>query len=625
MTGLATASAGRTTELQDAAIEISRILRDAKVDAPLRPKALAAILAAATQGPIDAQGRAALARLNRQVARALAASRLENAVRRKLIPALRLAGPDFARLGPFLPRIVGVLQGLQLNGKHASDIDFLGIFYEAFLRYGYDNNALGIVFTPRHITRFCVELLGVSASDRVVDIACGTGGFLVAAHEAMQAAPAHGPGRNCAGGIHGCDTNATVWALATLNLLFRSRGKEHSQIELGSCFEPCRRRAMRRRFTRAFLNPPFSQDAEPESDFIDATMEALAPGGRCAVVVKTGIFADDEHRDWRRDFLRQHRLLAVISLPEELFYPTAAPTSILIAEAHVPQPPDAAVLVARIWNDGFEKLKNRRVECSGCELPEVKRAFADFLAGRPERSRLATALTASKLLDGSEWSAQQWLPQPPLAEADLRSRRDEVVKEILRCVTEFPELADSLCDQFGEPWAKLPLLPNGKTAALAEFFRIENGRSAGEKHFSDGTVAYVSSGGNNNSIVRLVDCEPAETFAEGGLTVTAFGHATVQPWPFAARGNGGSSVRVLLPRFRMNFADLAWFATQINAQEWRFFYARMAIKSRIERLVVKSPPRTCQLPYGDIASRVRKFRTCFDDLSRFGDGGVGRL
>jgi hypothetical protein len=52
MTTSATALSSSIVELQDAAIEISRILRDAKVDAPLRPKAFAALLVAATRGAL---------------------------------------------------------------------------------------------------------------------------------------------------------------------------------------------------------------------------------------------------------------------------------------------------------------------------------------------------------------------------------------------------------------------------------------------------------------------------------------------------------------------------------------------------------------------------------------------
>ena len=89
-------------------------------------------------------------------------------------------------------RIVALLRRLNIRSVLQTDTDFLGLFYEAFLRYGYDNNALGIVFTPRHITNFCAHLTSPTMSDRVMDVACGTGGFLVAAFDRMLAS-AHGP------------------------------------------------------------------------------------------------------------------------------------------------------------------------------------------------------------------------------------------------------------------------------------------------------------------------------------------------------------------------------------------------------------------------------------------------
>ena len=56
-----------------------------------------------------------------------------------------------------------------------------------------------------------------------------------------------------------------------------------------------------------------------------------------------------------------------------------------------------------------------------------------------------------------------------------------------------------------------------------------------------------------------------------------------------ARGNGGSAVRVLIPKYRMSFSELVWFAAQINMQRWRFFYGRRSIQSRLKLLKVVAP------------------------------------
>jgi type I restriction enzyme M protein len=606
------------SEFIDAAVELSVILRNAKVEAPLRSRVIGAMVAAMYQGNIPAVESGVLDVVNRLMEQAIRGAKdLRQDKKDALVDALTLRGSDFNRLAPHIRRITTILSRLNVRAVLQTDTDFLGMFYEAFLRYGYDNNALGIVFTPRHITRYAADLVGVAPSDRVVDLASGTGGFLVAAFDKMIVAAESDEQRNqVKQAIHGCDTNPNIWALASLNMFFRGDGKSH--MECASCLDEKVMAGHRRKFTRAFLNPPFSQENEPEKAFIDASMDALEPGGRLAAVVYAGVFADEEHEVWRREFLRRHTLLGMISLPEDIFYPTAAPTSLLIAKAHVPHG-NACAFVARIWNDGYEKLKGRRVQRAGEQLSEVRKAFVSFLAGKEPGSGLCAAVRGDHLLDGSEWSPQNWLPQPLAEASHFDSAVEGVTRSVFQAVAHFPELADQVLGDFELRWsAAEESLPYGKTAPLNHFFEIVNGRSSGEKNYTEGPTAYISSGDATNSIVSLVAGSPDEVFADGGITVTAFGQAAMQPWPFLARGNGGSSVRVLLPKFRMSAREMAWFVAQINLQRWRFFYARMAIKSRLadDKFLVVAPRSRLEDSKSKLADRVCEFRDSLNLLSR---------
>jgi type I restriction enzyme M protein len=613
--GSTTVSVPADHEFIDAAVEVSRILRTAKVEAPLRPKVIGALVTAMYQGQIDTATANALSSVNQLAEAAIrAATDIPDATKDLLAETLRLTSADFDRLAPSIRRIVAILRRLNVRAVLQTDTDFLGMFYEAFLRYGYDNNALGIVFTPRHITRYCAELTEVSPTDRVIDVASGTGGFLVAAFDRMiRDAKSQESVAQIKESIAGFDTNPTVWALSMLNMFFRGDGKSH--VVHGSCFDTANRTAVRRNFTRAFLNPPFSQDEEPEIDFLDAAMDALEPQGILAAVVYAGVFADDHHRLWRREFLRRHTLLGMISLPEDLFYPTAAPTSIILAEAHVPMPEDGRALMARVWNDGYEKLKGRRVERGGSQLGEVAEAFAQVRGGADPTSPLATTVDAAQLGGGAEWSPQQWLPQPALSSGALDALQHAVLRSAYQAVAQYPELADEALDDFGAAWQEFPTLPYGEAHPLSHFFQVVNGRSVGEKNYSDGTTPYVSSGDARNSIIRLISASNEEVFDHGAITVTAFGAASLQPWPFAARGNGGSSVRVLVPRYQMSVRELLWFAAQINAQRWRYFYARMSIKGRIERLMVTSPDGALTDRGDALAANLVAFRDKLEELS----------
>lgn len=581
----------RLSEYIEAAIDLSSILRAAKIEPSLRPKVLGAVITALYQGEIELGNGEEIHSINTLVSQAISETdHFEENKKAQLIEALRLPDADYARLAPKMGRIVFILKTLNVKSILRTDTDFLGLLYEAFIRYGYDNNSLGIVFTPRHITKFCAELTDVTARDKVIDIACGSGGFLVAAFDRMvKTSQELGiPISVVRESLYGFDTNPTVWALAALNMFFRGDGKSH--IENASCFDDVSKASVQGRFKKAMLNPPFSQEDEPERDFITQAMETLETMGLLAVVVKSGIFADDDNALWRENFLRSHSVIGMISLPSDLFYPTAIDTTIMIASAHRPQQETDKVFMAKIWNDGFKKLKGKRVEIAGSQLGEVMEQFIKFKSGDETDSNLVTVITADKIMShGAEFCPEQYLPQPEFPEEEQIRYKDDILKSIMTTSVCVDGISDEVLEEF-PMWNDLPELEYGIENTIEHFFHVEGGKSKGESNYITGTCPYVSSGDPQNSIIRLVGDVDGEVFSEGAITVTCFGRAAVQPWRFMARGNGGSAVRVLIPKYKMTFSELIWFAAQINMQRWRFFYGRMAIKSRLNLLKVFSPP-----------------------------------
>ena len=614
----ATTSVSRpsVSEYIDIAIELSSILRGAKIEAPLRPKVLGAIITAMYQGDIDLDEKKALASINGLVLTAITESiDLDANKKERLRDALFLTINDYERLAPKIKRIAAILKKLNIRSILQTDTDFLGLLYEAFLRYGYDNNALGIVFTPRHITKLCVDLAGVRMEDRVIDIACGTGGFLVASFDQMMSrAQGAKSVEKIKQSLYGFETNPTVWALASLNMFFRGDGKSH--IENGDCFDPINKGSVKGKFTRAFLNPPFSQEDEPERDFIDAAMAALEPGGIFACVVKAGIFADDDNAPWRKAFIKNHTLIGVISLPEDLFYPTAVPTSIIIARAHIPMDEGSGVFMSRIWNDGYKKLKGKRVNCEGSQISEVLKCFSEYRRGLMFDSLIASVIPAGKIMNGQEFSPQQWLGQPPASSGEITASMKSVLMSIFQTVTAQPEIAEEVIDGFPDFGGGLPELPYGEKKPVDYFFNVINGKSSGEANYSVGSCPYISSGDSFNSFIRMVSDGEDEVFSNGAVTVTAFGQAYIQPWRFMARGNGGSAVRVLIPKYRMSFNELLWFAAQINIQKWRFFYGRMAIKARLCKLEVTAPETRIGDNNMTIRQKIYALRESIEELGR---------
>jgi len=596
-------------EFFDAAIKISRILRLARIEEAVRPKVIGAIILALFRGDFALDEEVVLEHINSNVKATVGTFKDVPPKRREFLTQTLTLSTESDRLRSAIPDVVNQLDRLNVRSIMRSGVDFLGSFYETFLRYGQDSKKLGVVFTPRHITRFCAELVNTELGMTVYDPASGTGGFLVAAFDRMMSEATTDKARAVVkSSLYGADTNPTVWALAILNMFFRGDGK--SYIAYGSCFD----QTWTEKFDRVLMNPPFSQEGEPETMFVDHALENLRPGGQLAVVIKTNVLVDSDLKSWREDLVANHHVMGVISLPQELFYPTAAPTSILIVKAHSPDLKRGTFL-ARIQNDGYRISKKRRIAAEGSQLPETGRLFGRYINSKKIDTVPNFAMIAKReqIENGEEICAEKWLPSASFNKVDSERGYQELMRQMSLAVVNNPDVIDELLDSewySSAPNSDRPM----ETTALDDWFDISTGRSSGVDGYPGGTVPYISSGDIYNGIVDLVSPPESEIYDSPHLTVSAFGQAYLQPWRFCARGNGGSAVRVLNPKFRMSLADLMWIAAQINAQRWRFHYGRMATVARLKSLQV-DPPAEGLREITDLATRLRSFRRELADLA----------
>jgi hypothetical protein len=601
-------------EFFDAAIKISHILRFSKIEEPLRPKIIGAIILALYQGDFSLAEDVVVEHINSNVKAAVRSVSFNDvpAERRDLLARTLELGPEVNRLRPEIHKIIHHLERLNVRSIMKSGVDFLGQFYEAFLRYGCDSKKMGIVFTPRHITRFGADITGVELGTTGYDPACGTGGFLVAAYDRMmKTATTAIAKKKSRESLYGCETNSTVWALAVLNMFFRGDGKSH--IEFKSCFE--KPEAVAQKFDVSLLNPPFSQEGEPEIDFIDHALTSLKPGGQLAVVVKTNVMVDPDLALWRRNLVENHHVLAVLSMPSDLFYPVGASTVMLVVRAHSPAK-NVGTFLAQITNDGYEINKRRRVEIAGSQLPKILQLFSDFKSTGtiPTIPNLACMIERDQIADGQEICAEQWLPSSTFGLKNFERYRRELMQQMSLAVANFPDVIDEVIPDYEDQLASGDARDKPqKRVPLNAWFEVSNGNSTGFKNYPGGSIPFVSSGDEFNSIVSFIEPPVEEVYDSPCVTVTAFGKASIQPWRFCARGNGGSAVRILRPRFAMTFSELLWLVGQINFQRWRFHYGRMAAADRLRRLEIDPPPSSLPIISG-LDNRLRDFRQGFDNL-----------
>ena len=285
------------------------------------------------------------------------------------------------------------LNNLNIRSAMNSGADWLGTFYEVFLKYANWAQKLGIVLTPRHLTPFIADVMDISANDIIYDPTCGTGGFLVAAFDSVkQKSNEQQLMRFKQYGVFGVEQDDGIAALSVVNMIFRGDGKNN--IKAGNCFHTFLTQSTNRGFTTArfvagatdtppvtkvMMNPPFAlkRSDEKEFKFVDHALKQMQDGGILFSVLPYGTMVRPSiYRAWREHVLLPHNtLLAVITFPADVFYPVGVHTIGIFIKKGIPHPPSQNVLWLRAVNDGLVKSKGRR-------LPSV-RATNDFIKVHP--------------------------------------------------------------------------------------------------------------------------------------------------------------------------------------------------------------------------------------------------
>jgi len=281
-------------------------------------------------------------------------------------------------------KTIQTLRGLNINSMMKSGKDLLGAFYEVFLKYGNGAKDLGIVLTPRHITQFAAQILDVQHTDLVFDPTYGTGGFLIAAFDEVRkkATPEQfDTFKRC--GLYGIEQTDAVVTLALVNMIFRDDGK--SNIISGNCFanwldttkkdgEIIAKYSKENKdgrippITKVLMNPPFAlrADDEMEYKFIRHALKQMQKGGLLfSVLPVSTLLESGEKKEWRKnELLKENTLLSVITFHPQLFYGSGTNVHSLgiIIKKGIPHPPNQNVLWIKIRNDGYIKVKRKRIK-----------------------------------------------------------------------------------------------------------------------------------------------------------------------------------------------------------------------------------------------------------------------
>ena len=491
--------------------------------------------------------------------------------------------------------IVQTMQHLrEMNIRSAinSGTDALGQFYETFLKYANDANEMGIVLTPRHITKFAVDVMNLRHDDLIFDPACGTGGFLVAALDYIREGH-HGSHpdvydafRN--DGLFGVEQADDVFGLALVNMIFRGDGK--SRIHNGNCFdshfvcvngqvlrlkrEDRPKQPTTRPFSRVLMNPPFAIK-EKEREFVDYALNQMCKGGLLFAILPNGpITGGNSERDWRCQLVRRHTVRAVIKMPNDLFQPVASKgTYALILEAWRAHRSNDPVFFGCLHDDKSASSKSKTLKSGQVQdnLNHIAEGLSRFLRdGRSRIEPIPQQISVSTLNMDMNWD---FAPQAYLNNKPVGCDPNIAVEGLFMALAQ-KEFRD-------RPTPSL-VLNDTAEYGLEDLFVITKGKCLTLKNLPVGETPVVTTSETFNGISGYHsvpdDCvnSYAITISANGSGGCAFWH----PYVFAATGD------VMICSWRPQFDEISdvfalYVCHEIKANAWRFDYYRKCSRNRL--------------------------------------------
>ncbi|MCE5312782.1 MAG: type I restriction-modification system subunit M [Nitrospiraceae bacterium] len=259
---------------------------------------------------------------------------------------------NYMKNGTIIRQVLNQLNQIDFNSSE--DRHVFGDIYETILRDLQSAGNYGEFYTPRALTEFITEMVNPRLGEKVLDPACGTGGFLTSAIENIRKQDVKGVDdlKTLEKTIHGMEFKPLPFMLCVTNLILHdievpdvdytdSLNREYTSI------------GQKDRVDVILANPPFGasvtdgvetnfpqnfRTTESADLFLLLMMRYLKEGGRAGIVLPDGSLTGDgvKHRI-RQHFLENCNLHTIVRLPNSVFQPYASvATNLLFFEKGKP-------------------------------------------------------------------------------------------------------------------------------------------------------------------------------------------------------------------------------------------------------------------------------------------------
>jgi type I restriction enzyme M protein len=299
--------------------------------------------------------------------------------------------------------------------------DVKGAAYEGLLEKNAQDikGGAGQYFTPRPLIQAIVDVIRPQPGETICDPACGTGGFLLAAHDAIVA---HNPlldndqRRHLRlEALHGIEIVDGVTRLCAMNLFLHGIGPTDGAGQPPVATDDSLRSAPSEHYQVVLTNPPFgkkssvlviNEEGEQERDalmvvrddfwastsnkqlnFLQHVHSLLAINGRAAIVVPDNVlFEGGAGETVRRQLLRQADVHTLLRLPTGIFYAQGVKANVLFFDR---KPAQEKPWTSELWIYDYRTNVHHTLKTNPLQRGDLQE-FVDCYHAENRHARTAT-------------------------------------------------------------------------------------------------------------------------------------------------------------------------------------------------------------------------------------------
>lgn len=253
---------------------------------------------------------------------------------------------NYMKSGTLIRQVINKINEIDFNKK--SDRHLLNDIYEKLLKELQGAGNYGEFYTPRPLTNFVVEMIDPKLGEKVIDPACGTGGFLVNSIEHIRSHYVHTSEdeKVLHDSIYGVELKSLPHLLAITNMILHGIEVPDNIRRDDMLSRPLTEYGPKDRVDVIVANPPFGASVKDGTEknfpselrtketadlFLILFIHLLKDGGRAGVVLPDGtLFGEGAKTKIKKKLLEECNVHTIIRLPQGVFNPYAGVNTNLV-------------------------------------------------------------------------------------------------------------------------------------------------------------------------------------------------------------------------------------------------------------------------------------------------------